>query len=186
MTEKLTVDLNKAETASSEDVVRVALDSQLWSFGSWHLFRYLDEQAFRFNEREGEDSDRFEKALGSVAGRRLTYRQLTGISRRCILPLSCGKDYYYGCNTRGCGGLRECVPRRQVEHTGCVSEINPGGFPAVVAQMHLVVSFEAGAAEFGTENTFGLHFWRLTAAKLCRWMVPCRSTIRHVPEAGHT
>jgi len=44
----------------------------------FHLFRYLDEQAFRFNEREGQDADRFKKALGSVAGRRLTYSELTG------------------------------------------------------------------------------------------------------------
>jgi transposase-like protein len=47
------------------------------SIEPYHLFRYLDEQAFRFNEREGRDADRFKKALGSVAGRRLTYRQLT-------------------------------------------------------------------------------------------------------------
>lgn len=44
----------------------------------FHLFRYLDEQAFRFNEREGQDADRFKKALGSVAGRRVTYSELTG------------------------------------------------------------------------------------------------------------
>lgn len=44
----------------------------------YHLFRYLDEEAFRFNEREGKDADRFKKALGSVAGRRLTYSELTG------------------------------------------------------------------------------------------------------------
>jgi transposase-like protein len=44
----------------------------------FHLFRYLDEQAFRFNERDGEDADRFQKALGSVTGRRLTYSELTG------------------------------------------------------------------------------------------------------------
>jgi len=44
----------------------------------YHLFRYLDEQAFRFNEREGKDADRFGKALGSAAGRRLTYSELTG------------------------------------------------------------------------------------------------------------
>jgi transposase-like protein len=44
----------------------------------FHLFRYLDEQSFRFNEREGEDKDRFAKALGSVAGRRVTYDELTG------------------------------------------------------------------------------------------------------------
>ena len=44
----------------------------------YHLFRYLDEQAFRFNERGGKDPDRFSKTLGSVAGRRLTYEELTG------------------------------------------------------------------------------------------------------------
>ena len=44
----------------------------------YHLFRYLDEQAFRFNQREGEDKDRFAKTLGSVAGKRLTYDELTG------------------------------------------------------------------------------------------------------------
>jgi transposase-like protein len=46
----------------------------------YHLFRYLDEQAFRFNEREYEDSDRFQKAIAGVAGRRLTYDELTGRS----------------------------------------------------------------------------------------------------------
>lgn len=44
----------------------------------FQLFRYLDEQAFRFNEREGKDADRFAKTLGSVAGRRLTYSELIG------------------------------------------------------------------------------------------------------------
>ncbi len=44
----------------------------------FHLFRYLDEQAFRFNERGGEDLDRFKKVLGSVDGRRLTFAALTG------------------------------------------------------------------------------------------------------------
>jgi hypothetical protein len=36
--------------------------------------RRLDEQAFRFNEREGQDADRFKKALGSVSGRRVSER----------------------------------------------------------------------------------------------------------------
>ena len=44
----------------------------------YHLFRYLGEQAFRFNEREGVDGERFQKTLGGVAGRRLTYSELTG------------------------------------------------------------------------------------------------------------
>jgi transposase-like protein len=44
----------------------------------FHLFRYLDEQAFRFNERSDSDSARFAKALAQIAGRRLTYEQLIG------------------------------------------------------------------------------------------------------------
>jgi len=44
----------------------------------FHLFRYLDEQAYRFNERKGTDSDRFLKAASTIVGRRLTYAGLTG------------------------------------------------------------------------------------------------------------
>lgn len=44
----------------------------------FHLFRYLDEQTFRFNERKGKDADRFVKAVKQVAGKRLTYDELTG------------------------------------------------------------------------------------------------------------
>jgi transposase-like protein len=45
----------------------------------FHLFRYLDEQAFRFNNRkELKDLDRFIKVLNNVSGRRVTYKKLTG------------------------------------------------------------------------------------------------------------
>lgn len=46
----------------------------------FHLFRYLDEQAFRFNERKDEEGDRgrFKTLLDHVAGKRLTYRALIG------------------------------------------------------------------------------------------------------------
>jgi len=44
----------------------------------FHLFRYLDEQAFRYNERKGTDRQRFIEMLTTVVGRRLTYKQLTG------------------------------------------------------------------------------------------------------------
>ena len=44
----------------------------------FHLFRYLDEQAFRFNERKVKDGDRFAMTLSKVTGRRITYQQLTG------------------------------------------------------------------------------------------------------------
>lgn len=42
-----------------------------------HLDSYLDEQVFRFNEREEHDGPRFAKALQGADSRRLTYRQLT-------------------------------------------------------------------------------------------------------------
>lgn len=44
----------------------------------FHLFRYLDEQAWRFNMRTLTDGGRFAAALGQIFGRRLTYRALTG------------------------------------------------------------------------------------------------------------
>ena len=44
----------------------------------FHLMRYLDEQTFRFNTRKLTDLQRFRMGLSAVAGRRLTYRELTG------------------------------------------------------------------------------------------------------------
>jgi transposase-like protein len=50
----------------------------------FHLFRYVDEQAFRFNTRKDDngakvsDAARFAEAMSRVDGHRLTYAQLTG------------------------------------------------------------------------------------------------------------
>jgi transposase-like protein len=49
----------------------------------FHLERYIDEQVFRFNNRATKDNpltdaDRFIAALAQVAGKRLTYKELTG------------------------------------------------------------------------------------------------------------
>jgi transposase-like protein len=44
----------------------------------FHLFRYVDEQSFRFNTRKGNDSDRFEQLLQQVTGKRLRYKHLIG------------------------------------------------------------------------------------------------------------
>jgi hypothetical protein len=41
-----------------------------------HLFRYLDEQSFRYNERKLTDAERFAKVLGSISGKRLTYARV--------------------------------------------------------------------------------------------------------------
>ena len=44
----------------------------------FHLFRYLDEQAFRFNNRKMVDAQRFVAAVRNVVGKRLTFDELTG------------------------------------------------------------------------------------------------------------
>jgi transposase-like protein len=49
----------------------------------FHLFRYLDEQAFRFNNRGSKenrisDGERFDSVLSHVFGKRLTYSEVTG------------------------------------------------------------------------------------------------------------
>jgi transposase-like protein len=44
----------------------------------FHLFRYLDEQAFRFNRRKGTDADRFRALVSLITGKRLEYKQLIG------------------------------------------------------------------------------------------------------------
>ena len=49
----------------------------------YHLFRYPDEQTFRYNRRFETDSDRFVRVCSSVAGRRLMYKQLIGAGGEC-------------------------------------------------------------------------------------------------------
>ena len=50
----------------------------------FHLFRYVDEQVFRYNNRATKDNpmtdaDRFQLALSQVAGKRLTFAEVTGM-----------------------------------------------------------------------------------------------------------
>jgi transposase-like protein len=53
----------------------------------FHLFRYLDEQAFRFNNREyPDDRGRFDLAMSQVMGKRLTWNRLTG---KALDPETC-------------------------------------------------------------------------------------------------
>ena len=49
----------------------------------FHLYRYVTEQVFRFNNRATKDNpltdaDRFVAVLSQVAGKRLTYAEVTG------------------------------------------------------------------------------------------------------------
>jgi transposase-like protein len=44
----------------------------------FHLFRYLDEQVYRYNNRKLTDSERFSIAVAGMVGKRLTFDELTG------------------------------------------------------------------------------------------------------------
>ena len=45
----------------------------------FHLFRYLDEQVFRYNFRKlPHDGARFALVMKHIVGKRLTYQDLTG------------------------------------------------------------------------------------------------------------
>jgi hypothetical protein len=43
-----------------------------------HLGRYINEQVFRFNERDKDDGKRFREVVSSVTGKTLTYDELIG------------------------------------------------------------------------------------------------------------
>lgn len=56
-----------------------ALHGTYVSVEPFHLFRYLDEQSFRFNNRKDKsNADRFTIALSQIAGKRLQFKELTG------------------------------------------------------------------------------------------------------------
>lgn len=50
----------------------------------FHLFRYVDEQAFRYNNRADKngnklnDAERFKKVVSQIVGKRLTFKEVTG------------------------------------------------------------------------------------------------------------
>jgi transposase-like protein len=48
------------------------------SIEPFHLFRYLDEQSFRFNNRKLNDAQRFDIATRGMVGKRLAYAEVTG------------------------------------------------------------------------------------------------------------
>jgi transposase-like protein len=64
-------------------LLKRGLNGTYVSVEPFHLFCYIDEQAFRYNNRATKDnplgdSDRFMLAMSQIAGKRLTYAELTG------------------------------------------------------------------------------------------------------------
>jgi len=65
-------------------LLKRGLNGTYISVEPFHLFRYLDEQAFRYNHRKDNngdvlsDSERFALAVSQITSKRLTYAELTG------------------------------------------------------------------------------------------------------------
>ena len=73
---------NVVHTNSLENfwsLLKRGLNGTYVSVEPFHLFRYLDEQAFRFNYRKDiTDAERFSLAVSQITSKRLTYAELTG------------------------------------------------------------------------------------------------------------
>lgn len=61
-------------------LLKRALHGTYISVEPFHLFRYLDEQAFRFNNRVLNDAGRFGLLIAGIVGKRLTYSELIAAS----------------------------------------------------------------------------------------------------------
>jgi transposase-like protein len=64
-------------------LVKRGLKGTYISVEPFHLFRYIDEQVYRYNNRGSKevpvnDGQRFQKALSQIAGKRLTFAEVTG------------------------------------------------------------------------------------------------------------
>lgn len=60
-------------------LLKRGLNGTYISVEPFHLSRYVDEQAFRFNNRKKmDDFDRFALAVQQIVGKRLTYAEVTG------------------------------------------------------------------------------------------------------------
>jgi len=64
-------------------LLKRALKGTYVSVEPFHLFRYLDEQAFRFNTRKLTDSARFAVTAAAAFGKRLTFKALTAADATC-------------------------------------------------------------------------------------------------------
>jgi len=87
----------------------------------FHLFRYVDELAFRYNNRlPMSDVERFSYLLRKVIGKRLTYEQLIGKERSpYLLPQGRSQIRQASFRAKTCG---PCAPNRLSR----VNSLSPG------------------------------------------------------------
>jgi transposase-like protein len=71
----------KAHTNGLENywsLLKRTLSGTYVSVEPYHLFRYLDEQSFRYNNRKASSLEKFLDAMANVSGKRLTWDEVTG------------------------------------------------------------------------------------------------------------
>jgi hypothetical protein len=61
-------------------LLKRGLNGTYVSVEPFHLQAYVDEQSFRYNNRNLTDGERFQSVMAQIVGRRLTYAELTGKS----------------------------------------------------------------------------------------------------------
>jgi transposase-like protein len=59
-------------------LLKRAIKGTYVSVDPFHMFRYVDEQTFRFNYRKENDGFRFSHVVSTIMGKRLTYKNLIG------------------------------------------------------------------------------------------------------------
>jgi transposase-like protein len=69
-------------------LLKRALRGTYVAVAPFHLFRYVDEEVFRFNGRHGNDASRFHSVMGRVVGQRLTFRELCAIDDAGFMGLT--------------------------------------------------------------------------------------------------
>ena len=71
-------DIHTTNMENFWSLLKRSIKSTYVSVEPFHLFRYVDEQSFRFNTRKVNDSDRFAQLVQRVAGKWIQYKQLIG------------------------------------------------------------------------------------------------------------
>jgi transposase-like protein len=93
-------------------LLKRGLNGTYVSVEPFHLFRYIDEQAFRYNYRKVTDAERFSTVVSQIVGKRFTYDELTGKSgkKQAVEPFEAAEsgeaeggclDFRFGPRFRG-------------------------------------------------------------------------------------
>jgi transposase-like protein len=69
-------------------LLKRAIKGTYVAVSAWHLFRYVDEEAWRFNFRRFNDGQRFDAVMRGVLGKRITYRTLGAIDDAGFMGIS--------------------------------------------------------------------------------------------------